>query len=82
MSKVISFRLNPENQREAKALTVIQKWLGQGFSTRHIMTEALLNLDSTNFIITDHRILNNFSQQINDLLENIRISTPLIMADG
>ena len=45
MSDVISFRLNKENQREAKALEVLNAWIEKGFSTRHILTTALLELD-------------------------------------
>jgi len=45
MSDVISFRLNKENQREAKALEVLNAWIEKGFSTRHILTMALLELD-------------------------------------
>lgn len=45
MSEVISFRLDPQNPREAAVLEVIRAWQRKGFSIRHIMTEALRNLD-------------------------------------
>lgn len=48
MSKVFSFRLNPKNQREAEALAILKDWLAQGYSIRHTVTEALLNLNAVN----------------------------------
>jgi hypothetical protein len=71
MSKVISFRLNPDNPRDAKALSVLQTWSSQGFSTRQTITEALLQLNSANPEATDNEALKDLSQQIKVLLENI-----------
>ena len=68
MSKVISFRLNPENPRDARALAVLQEWLSQGFSTRHTITEALLLLDSGKPLELDSRAFNDLSNQIQKLL--------------
>lgn len=45
MSEVISFRLDPQNPREAKALKVIHSWRQEGFSTRQILVEALEKLE-------------------------------------
>jgi hypothetical protein len=45
MSEVISFRLDPQNPREAKALKVIHSWQQEGFSTRQILVEALEKLE-------------------------------------
>jgi hypothetical protein len=70
MSKVISFRLNPDNPRDAKAIAVLLDWLSQGFSTRQTITEALLQLDSANSKSTDNEALMDLSQQIKELLEN------------
>jgi len=79
MSKVISFRLNPENPREAEALTVLQRWLKDGFSTRYALTEALLKLDSTYSLSAERRALNDLSHQIKEILENIeKVSSPII----
>ncbi len=72
MSIVISIRLNPNNPRDAKALAVIQDWLSQGLSTRHTITEALLNLDTTQNKSVDNEALKDLSQQIRILLENIQ----------
>jgi hypothetical protein len=47
MSEVISFRLDPKNPREAEALKVLTCRQEHGYSTRHILTEALLQLDQT-----------------------------------
>jgi hypothetical protein len=43
MSQVVCFRLDRQNQREA--LAVLSAWQEAGYSTRHILTEALLGLD-------------------------------------
>ena len=43
MSKVYSFRLDTENPREALAINVIETSASQGYSLRHILTEALIN---------------------------------------
>ncbi len=44
MSEVISFRLNKDNPREARALRVLKKWREEGHNTRYIITEALNGL--------------------------------------
>jgi hypothetical protein len=43
MSEVISFRLNPHNPREAKALDVLEIKMVEGYSIRQIITEALIH---------------------------------------
>jgi hypothetical protein len=48
MSKVISFRLNRNNLREAQALEVLGAWSAEGYSIRYILTEALLKLSDFN----------------------------------
>ncbi|MFC2055056.1 hypothetical protein ACFLV7_12300 [Chloroflexota bacterium] len=42
MSKVYSFRLDADNPREAQAREVIDVWVSQGYSLRHILTDALI----------------------------------------
>jgi hypothetical protein len=42
---VIGFRLDENNQREAQALLILRQWQEKGYSTRHILTEALIMLD-------------------------------------
>ncbi len=42
MSKVYSFRLDENNPREAQAREVIEAWVGDGYSLRHIVTDALI----------------------------------------
>jgi hypothetical protein len=46
MSEVFSFRLSDQNPREAQAREVIKAWVAQGYTLRHILTEALLLLGS------------------------------------
>ena len=82
MSKVISFRLNLTNPREAEALTVLQDWLFQGFSTRHTITEALLCLDSATSRGTDNGVLNDLSDQIKELLDNIEMGSSSEMTNA
>lgn len=45
MSEVISFRLDDNNPREAQALGVLNTWIEKGYSTRFILTAALLELE-------------------------------------
>lgn len=79
MSKVISFRFDADNKREAKALAVLQRWLARGFSTRHTITEALLMLDSSNSQAEEYQVVSDLSQQIKILLDNIeKVSSPFI----
>ena len=42
MSKVISFRLNPDNPREAQALEILRAKQAEGFSSRRVLTDALI----------------------------------------
>jgi len=46
MSDIYSFRLSFQNPRENQAREVIEAWAKQGYSLRHIITEALLLLDN------------------------------------
>lgn len=47
MSKVHSFRLSEDNSRESLVIEVLNDWHMKGFSTRFIITEALLNLNKS-----------------------------------
>lgn len=42
MSKVYSFRLSDDNFREAQAREVIDAWVGEGYSLRPVVVDALL----------------------------------------
>jgi hypothetical protein len=44
MSKVISFRLDPNNPREAQALEFLRNKPADGFSSRRILTDALIGM--------------------------------------
>jgi len=43
MSKVFSFRLDADNPREAQAGEVIEAWVAEGYSLRHVIVEALIS---------------------------------------
>lgn len=44
MSVVISFRLNPDNPREAQALEILRTKQAEGFLPRRVLTDALIDL--------------------------------------
>lgn len=44
MSKVVSFRLDEENFEEREALSILEAWQQKGYSTREILTWALMAL--------------------------------------
>jgi len=67
MSKVISFRLDAENPREARALEVINTWTNQGYSPRFILTKALLELGHPGSDIA----MNQEGQALNAVLDHI-----------
>ena len=43
MSKVYSFRLSQENPREAQASEIIDALVGEGYSLRYVVVDALLS---------------------------------------
>lgn len=49
MSEVISFRLNKDNLREGQALDILETWCNEGYSIRHVITEALLKLNGDGY---------------------------------
>jgi hypothetical protein len=44
MSKVVSFRLDEDTPEEQQALAILEAWQEKGYSTREIMTWALMSL--------------------------------------
>jgi len=82
MSEVISFRLNKDNLREAKALLVLQEWRIKGYSVRQTITEALVSLDR-NEHKSDSSIdeLNEVLNQVNHLLRHIESGGSSIIND-
>lgn len=50
MSEVISFRLDPNNTREAQAFDILHAWQEKGYRTRDILTKALLQLNEVQSI--------------------------------
>jgi len=62
MSKVYSFRLNINNPREALAREVIEAWVEEGFSLRHVVVEALLS----------YKIHDVWQRDINSIIEKLQ----------
>ncbi len=62
MSKVFSFRLREDNPREIQAQEVIEAWISQGYSLRHILTEALIQYGNRG----------SRNEEIADLIEQLR----------
>jgi hypothetical protein len=68
MSKVYSFRLNVDNPREAQAREVIEAWVEDGYSLRHIITEALLiSFDNKNGDEEVYALLEQIKRMISEL---------------
>ena len=74
MSEVISFRLDATNPREAQAREVLRSWYAQGYSVRHIITEALLKVDEESEQVTDIALaeLNETLGRVGQLLEQMQ----------
>jgi len=71
MSEVISFRLDKSNPREAQAIEKLNRWMDRGYSSRFILTQALLridDIDEENENHSNHEI-NSVLDQLNSLLE-------------
>ena len=62
MSKVFSFRLCEDNPREVQAEEIIETWISQGYSLRHILTDALIQYGDNG----------NRSGEITGLIEQLR----------
>jgi hypothetical protein len=78
MSEVISFRLNKNNLREAKALFIIQERRAKGYNLRQIITDALLMLDENNPEPSGTQLseFQNTLIQVNQLLSRIDRTGP------
>lgn len=73
MSEVISFRLDPNNPREAQALEVLRARREEGYSTRHVLTEALLGFEGRSdlYTISSPEEFRSTLEQVARLLEQI-----------
>lgn len=73
MSEVISFRLNPDNPREAQALEILRTKQAEGFSSRRVITDALFGLvaekGQDTLISIDE--FNAALERVSDVLERI-----------
>lgn len=75
MSEVISFRLDKENPREAKALEILRTWTERGYSTRFIITKGLLELNNPNSsseFSRDDQIIEVVLEQIGQVLDMVK----------
>lgn len=68
MSDVISFRLNKDNTREAQALEILEAWCSGGYSIRHVITEALLNLNAPG----RGSVVNKATYDLNTTLDQVK----------
>ena len=68
MSKVYSFRLNDDNPREAQAKEVINAWVGEGYSLRHVVVDALLAYKKPE---VGQGELSSVVEQLQDLILNL-----------
>jgi hypothetical protein len=71
MSRVIGFRLDEHNQREAQALLVLTQWQEKGYSTRHILTEALIMLARSDEDEGEDSQLNEMMVVLNQVREQL-----------
>ena len=73
MSVVISFRLDPENPREAQALDILNTKQSDGFSRRRILTDALIGMVAptrqSDLLSMDE--FNQALEQVSGLLERL-----------
>jgi hypothetical protein len=73
MSKVISFRLDPNNPREAQALGVLLAKREDGYSTRDVLTDALIefggHLDQDTVLSTGE--IRDTLEQVIQLLQRV-----------
>ena len=78
MSEVISFRLNPDNPREAKALDILREKQASGFSSRRILADALVALEDKKGISQALYVeeFNEILERIVRLLEKNNFETP------
>jgi hypothetical protein len=77
MSEIISFRLDPKIPREAEALRALACRQEQGYSTRHILTEALLQLDQAGIERNLQGLMGeilSMLNQVGDQIENLQQS--------
>lgn len=54
-SKVVSFRLDEDTTEEQQALNILEAWQKKGYSTREIMTWALMSLAGFEVTTPDNR---------------------------
>jgi hypothetical protein len=78
MSQVILFGLDRNNPREAQALYVLTKWREEGYSLRHMLTEALIAVEKGGKKCDDEKLAQLMSavQEIAVMLEGYQGMPP------
>ena len=73
MSEVISFRLNPDNPREAQALEILRTKHAEGFTSRRVLTDALIGMVVENRQVSPFPIteFNEALEQVSGFLEKL-----------
>lgn len=71
MSEVISFRLNPDNPREAQALEILRTKQAEGFSSRRVLTDALIGMEVEKGDVFSIKEFNATLEQVSGLLERL-----------
>ncbi|NDJ85711.1 MAG: hypothetical protein GYB66_07480 [Chloroflexi bacterium] len=91
MSKVVSFRLDEEVPEEQQALAVLEAWQQKGYSTRAIMTWALMALagadptgpsETTGEPISELRSVLNQAQGFLEALQKINAVPAEVEVEG
>jgi len=78
MSKVFSFRLSDDNPREARAREVIEAWVGEGYSLRYVIVEALVSFKKEGLRQGE---LNSLVEKLQDLILSIDKSETVQLSD-
>ncbi|MCB2160473.1 hypothetical protein KQH40_00135 [bacterium] len=73
MSKVYSFRLDENNPREDQAREVIEAWVEEGYSLRHVIVEALISLKKEEL---GQGEINSIVEKLQDLILSFDKSRP------
>ena len=71
MSKVYSFRLDENNPRETQAREVIDAWMGEEYSLRYVIVDALLSYERVD---DNQDELSIFLEKLQDLILSLNIN--------
>lgn len=85
MSEVISFRLDPDNAREAQALVLLSAWAKKGYSIRYVITDALINFGEGNGVsisTEDTEKITSALDKITQLIDSIHLENGSVPIDN